>query len=131
MEKQERIERKETLKNQIEEIKKTLVPLEEELREIYNYEQREVESRIEKAERGHGDFEERELVYAAAVRCSCGAGFAYPKGTGIHGEWQCSSILLGKAERGSTHKSPMPFAFYEVKSENQPSANGKTTRPQK
>jgi len=27
-----------------------------------------------------------------------------------------------------TAKAPLPFAFYEVKSENQPCANGATTR---
>ena len=74
-------------------------------------------------------FTPQELCFAATSRCSCGAGFAYPEDTGIHGQWECSAILMGEAEAGSTHSSPLPFAFYEVKSESQPSANGATTRP--
>jgi hypothetical protein len=46
----------------------------------------------------------------------------------------CSDILTGRAlmkdpECKVLHSGKMPFAFYEIKSEDQPSANGATTRP--
>lgn len=71
------------------------------------------------------------LIYAASSRCACGAGLAYRKGMDY---WDCSAILTGTAvpsgEPGSVqHIGKLPFVFYEVLSENQPSANGATTRP--
>ena len=87
----------------------------------------------------------KRLVYAAYARCPCGAGLAYdPAGevgkmedSPFHGpdSWDCSAILLGtakaKGEEGSVqHTGKLPFAFYEITSENQPSAGGATTRPQ-
>jgi hypothetical protein len=78
------------------------------------------------------------LVYAATARCPCGAGLAYePRGESgkpIQGYWDCSAILLGEAvpegEPGSVqHTAQLPFLFYEIKSEQQPSAQGATTRP--
>lgn len=78
------------------------------------------------------------LVYAAHKRCPCGAGLAYePRGESgkpIAGYWDCSAILLGDAipsgQPGSVqHTGRLPFVFYEVKSETQPSAQGATTRP--
>jgi hypothetical protein len=74
-------------------------------------------------------FSPDELRYAAISRCKCGAGLAYPKNSSPRGSWYCSAILTGQAERGSSHDSSFPFAFYEIKSEDQPSANGQTTRP--
>lgn len=74
----------------------------------------------------------KRLVYAATKRCPCGAGLAYdPKGESgkaIHGYWDCSAILLGDAETNVQHTGKLPFMFYEIKGENQPSANGATTR---
>lgn len=82
------------------------------------------------------------LIYASAARCPCGAGLAYDpsdtgEGTPFKGPsaWECSAILLGTAipsgQPGSvTHTDKLPFAFYEIKSESQPSARGRTTRPQ-
>ncbi len=78
-----------------------------------------------------------DLVYAAYARCPCGAGLAYEpageSGKPIIGYWDCSAILLGKAvpsgQPGSVqHTAQLPFAFYEIKSEHQPSAEGATTR---
>jgi hypothetical protein len=80
------------------------------------------------------------LVYAATKRCPCGAGLAYEKdgesGVPISGYWDCSAILLGEAipsgAPGSVqHTARLPFVFYEIKGENQPSARerGETTRP--
>lgn len=77
----------------------------------------------------------RRLVYAATKRCPCGAGLAYKSGANpFDGAWDCSAILLGEAipqgEPGSvTHTARLPFVFYKIKSENQPSARGATTRP--
>lgn len=78
-----------------------------------------------------------DLVYAAYARCPCGAGMAYdPHGESgkVSGYWDCSAILLGEAiETGQPgavmHEARLPFAFYKVLSERQPSANGATTRP--
>lgn len=74
----------------------------------------------------------KRLVYAATNRCPCGAGLAYEPGG--EREWDCSAILLGEAipsgEPGAVqHTARLPFAFYEIKGENQPSAEGATTRP--
>ena len=76
----------------------------------------------------------KHLVYAATARCQCGAGLAYLPGSGARA-WDCSAILLDEAipkdQEGSVrHDDIYPFAFYEIKSEIQPSARGATTRPQ-
>lgn len=70
-----------------------------------------------------------ELKFSAAARCDCGAGIAYPNDIGPRGFWDCSAILMGTADRGLKHCGQLPFAFYEIKSEGQPSAYGATTRP--
>lgn len=77
-----------------------------------------------------------ELVFAATKRCVCGAGLAYRKAGAnpYKSSWDCSDILAGRAalkgEEGSVqHTAKLPFVFYEVISEEQPSANGATTRP--
>lgn len=87
------------------------------------------EQRLKKADLGLGGFTVYELLYAAAFRCKCGAGMAYPDGIGIHGAWYCSAILLGEAAPGTEHTPAHPFSFYSVKSEGQPSQAGATTRP--
>jgi hypothetical protein len=73
------------------------------------------------------------LIYAAWTRCPCGAGLAYDpageSGQPFRGFWDCSAILLGTANPSVKHEGQLPFAFYSVKSENQPSAGGATTRP--
>lgn len=77
----------------------------------------------------------KRLRFAARSRCPCGAGLAYdPSKYPGESSWDCSDILLGLAipsgKPGSvTHTGKLPFSFYEVKSECQPSANGETTRP--
>lgn len=73
-------------------------------------------------------FREDELRFAAYDRCACGAGMAYPIGCSPHNAWHCSAILRGTASRDAVHSAPLPFAFYEIKSEDQPSAYGATTR---
>lgn len=89
-------------------------------------------------------FTPSELRYAATARCHCGAGLAYPLDIGMHGEWMCSRCLTepdavnaelaaaDAANGGARTKrhDAFPFMFYEIKSEDQPSARGATTRPQ-
>lgn len=85
-------------------------------------------------------FAPEDLTYAATARCPCGAGLAYGNKAdpdsvfNIPSAWDCSAILLGTAipsgQPGAvTHTDQLPFAFWEIKSENQPSARGATTRP--
>lgn len=83
---------------------------------------------------------EADLTYAATARCPCGAGLAYKHRTAEpyspDGYWDCSDILLGRAipsgqEGAKTHTGKLPFVFYEITSENQPSAEGQTTRPER
>lgn len=72
------------------------------------------------------------LVYAAHTRCPCGLGIAHRTDAQPYGDtayWDCSGILLGTADDTVKHTAKLPFVFYEIKSENQPSANGATTRP--
>lgn len=67
------------------------------------------------------------LVFAAASRCPCGLGLAYVPGLD---HWDCSGIIQGTANPDVTHTAKLPFVFYEVKSEDQPSARavGASTR---
>lgn len=83
-------------------------------------------------------YTDEELRYSATSRCDCGAGLAYPKGKPFIeiNCWDCSDILTGRAllkdpECKNIHAGQLPFAFYEIKSEDQPSAMGKTTRTKK
>lgn len=72
------------------------------------------------------------LVYAAYACCSCGLGLAHRADAppyGDEGYWDCSGILLGTADPAVRHTARLPFVFYEIKSERQPSAEGATTRP--
>lgn len=72
-----------------------------------------------------------ELRFAAYDRCPCGAGVAYPKNlVDMRGNWYCSAILMGKADVKVEHTRPLTFMMYDIKSEDQPSANGATTRPE-
>lgn len=80
------------------------------------------------------------IIYAAYDRCPCGAGMAYdPVATDpasvfkgpLAGYWDCSAIILGTEDKSVKHTAQLPFSFYELKSEQQPSANGATTRPKK
>lgn len=86
-------------------------------------------------------YRDSDLVYAATSRCPCGAGLAYARndpGNGVFkgpSAWDCSAILKGEAVPSGqpdsvTHTAELPFAFYEVLSEDQSSAAGATTRPQ-
>lgn len=70
------------------------------------------------------------LVYSATVRCPCGSGLAYSEDADpFRGAWDCAEILLGTASTEVTHTARLPFVYYEIKSEAQPSASGASTRP--
>jgi len=78
------------------------------------------------------------MVYSAFTRCPCGAGMAYdPLAEDenstlvgpLSGYWDCSAIILGVADPKAKHEAKLPFAFYNIKSEGQPSAGYATTRP--
>ncbi|MNR17424.1 hypothetical protein D3C85_1340830 [compost metagenome] len=100
----------------------------------------------------------KDLTYAAFNRCKCGAGFAYIESFNdslskqahslFDHAWFCSAVMLGSdqeykakkeagmfgggivvGEDGIEHDQALAFAFFEIKSEGQPSANGATTRP--
>lgn len=75
------------------------------------------------------------MIFASHARCPCGAGLAYdPSSEEVsrgHGYWDCSAIILGTADASVRHEVRMPFVFWDIKSENQPSAYGATTRPEK
>jgi len=68
------------------------------------------------------------LVYAARLRCKCGAGVAYLTSAGVWGSWFCSAVLKGEGGPAE-HDKERPFASFEITSELQPSAEGQTTRP--
>lgn len=94
---------------------------------------RERAAELRKADLRSQPFAER-LIYAAYSRCPCGFGMAYDpasEGDGVFrgpSKWECSGILLGTGDKSVAHQHVLPFAFYEIKSERQPSANGATTR---
>lgn len=74
------------------------------------------------------------MTFAATNRCPCGLGLAYDDTCVedpfvIPSYWDCSGILLGTADPNVQHTARLPFVFYKVKSENQPSARSATTRP--
>lgn len=111
-----------------------LEPKRNKLHELLREEAKAVEEKIARCRMGQDSFTVYEILFAATARCNCGAGFAYPHGIGPRGQWECSEILLGKAipsnqPDSKEHSAPLPFQFYEVKSEGQPSAAGQTTRP--
>lgn len=122
--------RKEIVQNQIKHFEDLLKPLKDELTSIYNAEAEEVDRRISLARRGMGDFTLDELRFSATARCECGAGFAYPVNISFYaGAWECSAILMGKADRNVLHSGCMPFASHEVRSESQSILGNITTRP--
>ncbi len=62
-------------------------------------------------------FTDDELTYSREALCPCGHGLAYPKGCSPHHYWDCSAILKGVEDKSVKHTGQLPFAFYDVKSE--------------
>ncbi len=103
------------------------------INEYHSCELKNGDDRIVAFETGFAPFSEDELRFAAGARCECcGAGLAYPKdiSVGLKGQWYCSLHLQNKG-KPDCKNSQYPFAFYEIKSDDQPSAMGHTTRPKK
>jgi len=93
-------------------------------------------------EAGTRNVTDADLIYAATDRCVCGAGIAYFREAEIrdnkpgHNSWVCSKVLKAKVGELAREIDPfygkhllLPFAFYAIKDEGQPSAQGITTRP--
>ena len=77
-------------------------------------------------------FADDELIYSAKTLCPCGHGLARPKDCGPNHYWDCSAILKGISDMKATHTGRLPFAFYDIKAENE--YNGTTRgmfKPQK
>lgn len=103
--------------------------------ELKYHETKISELRKQIAEIKHNKLKEKSIVdrivYAAYSRCPCGAGLAYDpcfEDGPLSGYWDCSDILLGIANTEVKHTGQLPFTFYEILSEQQPSARGSTTR---
>lgn len=102
------------------------------MQEYHRQSMGDFESRWKRFESSQQFFTDEELRYSAGARCWCGAGLAYPKDCGINHQWTCSAVLKGEGkekDRPDKRHEAYPFAFYEIKSEDQPSAEGHTTRP--
>lgn len=102
--------------------------------EAFNQESKAEAERTEQrlsdiAASGTNHFTVYELSFSAFATCKCGAGLAYPDGIGMRGAWYCSAFLMGTDKKPEIKHEVFPFAFYEIKSESQPSADGWTTRP--
>jgi hypothetical protein len=72
-------------------------------------------------------YTDEQLIYAARARCRCGAGLAYPNDGNVRGSWSCSAVLKGADP--AVHDNPLPFTFYEIKSEFSSIEGDATTRP--
>lgn len=124
------------LQAEIKVLEDQLEPKRRELQNLHIQQQLEVHDKIKRALAAKDSFNLEDLIFAATERCNCGAGYAYPHLIGAHGAWYCSDILLGRAAHketkdGKIHSGEMPFIMWSIKSENQPSASGNTTRPSK
>lgn len=86
-----------------------------EMNRRFQIEADEIEYRVETFK----PFKREELRFAKDAKCPCGAKLAYPKKIGIRGSWHCSDVLLDPGKTGVKHTEPLPFAFYEIKSEEQ------------
>ena len=87
----------------------------------------EFEGRWERWKQGEA-FTDVDLIYSARARCNCGAGLAYPKDCNIRHQWTCGDVLTHRVSTNKGH-DVFPFMAYDIKSEQQPSAQGATTRP--
>jgi len=129
------MDRLEELNQEIKALESKLEPLQVERRELWTKREEEIKEKLKSVQMLEDKFTIDELVFSAEARCICGAGLAYPDNSGIQGSWYCADILLGKALPKSNsdskqHSGAYPFSFYNIKSEGQPSAESKTTRPE-
>lgn len=102
-------------KEQYNQARKQEKQAQEIMREYYKQEQDAFEKRLVE----NPIFTDDELTYSSTTLCPCGHGLAYPKNCGIHHYWDCSAILKGIADKDVQHTTQLPFAFYNIKSENE------------
>lgn len=122
------------LMKEIEKLEAAIEPKRKRLNEIWSKQHENTAERVKRCNTGKDKFELDELIFSSHARCDCGAGMAYPENIGTHGSWYCSDILLGRAAKknepdSKNHTGALPFTFYQINSEKQPSVNGATTRP--
>lgn len=100
----------------------------ETIRAYRNQPDEDFKARWERFKKNDEFFTDVDLIYSAGAKCDkCGAGLAYPKASQSLHQWFCSNFLKGVfKDKGHSEYS---FDFYEIKSENDPSARGATTRP--
>lgn len=94
---------------------------------IQQYHKEKQESFIERM-KNNSVFTDEELRYSRESLCPCGHGLAYPKGCGVQHYWDCSAILKGIADKNVKHTDRLPFAFYEIESEDETPGDNRTTR---
>lgn len=87
--------------------------------------------RVHQGEREVSQFTDNELLYAATVRCHCGAGLAHPLNVEESlrlRAWICSASLKGEAD--DSRHDEYDFAFYKIREETSiNNSGGQTTRP--
>lgn len=73
-----------------------------------------------------------EIIYSATARCPCGSGLAYVRDCGAFSSWYCAAALrhdLPNPDPFDGKHHEYPFVEWKILSEEQPSAQGATTRP--
>lgn len=109
----------EELQQQADKLEAELKPIKAALNEIHSREAAAVETKIETCYQALDSFEENELRYSREAKCKCGSGIAYPLKIGMNGAWHCAAILTGTADAKVEHTGPLPFMYYEIKSETE------------
>lgn len=78
---------------------------------------------------GKAPYKDEELFYSRNSLCPCGHGLAYVEKCGSNQRyWDCSAILKGIADENVEHVGQLPFAFYDVKGEQEINGVKQTTR---
>lgn len=100
----------------------------EELISKYFNQKREIaDARYKEFQQGKA-YSDEELFYSRTSLCPCGHGLAYVKGSGSQSFWDCSAIWKGIADVNIKHTDQLPFAFYNVKGEQEINGNMHSTR---
>ncbi|GAB1376888.1 hypothetical protein MASR1M48_17400 [Lactococcus petauri] len=96
----------------------------------YHVQQNEIANkRYKEFQEGNAPYTDEELYYSRESLCPCGHGLAYVKKCGSEQKyWDCSAILKGIADSSVQHTGQLPFAFYDVKGEQEYEGQVRTTR---
>jgi hypothetical protein len=73
-------------------------------------------------------YNDEDLFYSRVALCPCGHGLAYIKECGSQRFWDCSAIFKGIADLTIEHSAQLPFAFYDIKGEQDYNGKVSTTR---